>query len=177
MNFFSMNSSVTTYGSGGIVVLRSTAWLSKALIRVVSRGPLRLGRVVPFVTTPFVIGVVCACADPGRRLLALKGDEDGRPFLAAFVCIDTLGFFVFVAVPVDVGFDILTIFLALPRGLRVKCARALDVQRLDHTQVVDVGICLESSTRIMERGLPRPQHVGLEQFGKTICEIWFYQSN
>jgi len=77
-------------------------------MRVESRCNLRLGRASPFVLAPFVVGVAWVCAEPGSLLAALDGEEEGGPaLLVALVWRDTLGFLVFVAVPV--GFDIAAI--------------------------------------------------------------------
>jgi len=77
-------------------------------MRVESRCNLRLGRAAPFVLGPFVVGAACGCAGPGNLLAALEGEDEGGPaFPVAFVCIETLAFFVFAAVPV--GFDMIAI--------------------------------------------------------------------
>ena len=71
---------------------------------------------------PFVVGVGWFCAETGSRLAALEGEEDGRPaFPVAVVCIDTVGFFVFVAVPV--GFDMAAIYPKTGFFRQVACSR------------------------------------------------------
>lgn len=106
--------SLMTKGSGGMAAFLSMMRLSEVLMRVDTRGGLRLGRAMVLVVAPLVIGVICVCAEPGSRLAALDGEEEGRPFLEEVVVMETLGFFVFVAVPVVVAFDILTTFFQLP---------------------------------------------------------------
>lgn len=78
-------------------------------MRVESRCTRRFGRATPFVLAPFVAGTACVCVEPGNLLAALDGDEEAGPaLLVALVCMDTLGFLVFVAVPV--GFDMAAIY-------------------------------------------------------------------
>lgn len=110
MYFVRMCFSEDTYGSGVHAAFFSMLTLSAVLTRVESRCNLRFGRAVAFVLEPFVIGAGWVCAGPGSLLAALEGEDAGGPaFPVAFVCIETFGFFVFVAVPVlvAVGFDMI----------------------------------------------------------------------
>ena len=63
---------------------------------------------MPLVLTPLVTGVACELAEPGSRFVALDGEDEGRPALLGLVEMVTLGFLVFVAVPV-VALDMVTI--------------------------------------------------------------------
>lgn len=81
--FFRMYFSVIVKGSGGMVAFLSTTILSEVLSLAVARGGRRLGRAMPLTWVPFVVGVCCVCAEPGRRFVALEGEDKGRPALLA----------------------------------------------------------------------------------------------
>lgn len=94
-----------TYGSGPMLGRLSGFCASDVLIRVDSRCSLRFGRATPFVVGALPVGALVGCMDPGRRLAALEGEDDGGPplLVAELVEILTLGFFVLVAVVVGLA--------------------------------------------------------------------------